>query len=268
MATAKRPQVAFPAANSDYRAARLRSAVACRAYNDLPEDAPSEQRVALWHKYAIPSHLISLSNIPNNISPSIIGSPSSSSPSTPPAPPPTPAAPYIKPPLHIDYGTNLHIAPTTFINRNLTVLDTPELPVRIGERCLLGPNVSIYAVAHPVGWRERNGPLGAPSYASEVVIEDDCWIGGGVTVVGGVRIGRGAVVGAGSVVTKVSGLLSSLLWALVTALTRLLCAGCSGRARCSWSPGARRRERVRGLTRAEPRLAQGAQRSRGRGRSW
>lgn len=37
----------------------------------------------------------------------------------------------------------------------------------------------------------------------EIVIEEDCWLGGNVTVLPGVRIGRGSVVGAASVVTKV-----------------------------------------------------------------
>ncbi|KKY26180.1 putative dna mismatch repair protein muts [Diplodia seriata] len=111
-------------------------------------------------------------------------------------------APYVKPPVHIDYGTNLQIGASTFINRNFTVCDTPVLPVTIGERCLIGPNTSIYAVGHPLDYRERAGPLGAPSLASSVTIEDDCWIGGSVIIMPGVRIGRGCVIGAGSVVTK------------------------------------------------------------------
>ncbi|KAB2573958.1 putative acetyltransferase [Lasiodiplodia theobromae] len=111
-------------------------------------------------------------------------------------------APYVKPPIHIDYGTRLQIGASTFINRNFTVSDTPILPVTIGERCLIGPNTSIYAVGHPLDYRERAGPLGAPSIASSVIIEDDCWIGGSVIIMPGVCIGRGCVIGAGSVVTK------------------------------------------------------------------
>ncbi|KAH7042181.1 acetyltransferase, partial [Macrophomina phaseolina] len=111
---------------------------------------------------------------------------------------------YVKPPLYIDYGTMLQVGASTFINRNLTVCDTPILPVKIGERCLIGPNTSIYAVGHPLDYRERAGPLGAPSLASSVTIEDDCWVGGNVVIMPGVRIGRGSVIGAGSVVTKVS----------------------------------------------------------------
>lgn len=36
----------------------------------------------------------------------------------------------------------------------------------------------------------------------KIIIEDDVWIGNGVTVLSGVHIGQGAVIGAGSVVTK------------------------------------------------------------------
>ena len=35
-----------------------------------------------------------------------------------------------------------------------------------------------------------------------IVIEDDCWLGGGVIVLAGVTIGKGSVIGAGSIVTK------------------------------------------------------------------
>ena len=34
------------------------------------------------------------------------------------------------------------------------------------------------------------------------MIEDDCWLGHGVTVLDGVTIGKGSVIGAGAVVTK------------------------------------------------------------------
>ena len=39
-------------------------------------------------------------------------------------------------------------------------------------------------------------------YDAPIVIEDDVWIGHGVTVMAGVTIGRGSIVGAGAVVTK------------------------------------------------------------------
>jgi hypothetical protein len=60
-------------------------------------------------------------------------------------------APYVKPPVYIDYGANLHIGNGTFINRNFVVIDSPVCPIRIGERCLFGPNVILAAVEHPLG---------------------------------------------------------------------------------------------------------------------
>jgi hypothetical protein len=59
--------------------------------------------------------------------------------------------PYIKPPLFIDYGTNLHIGATTFINRNFTVLDSPIARVSIGNGCLIGPNTTLASITHPLG---------------------------------------------------------------------------------------------------------------------
>jgi acetyltransferase-like isoleucine patch superfamily enzyme len=60
-------------------------------------------------------------------------------------------APYIKAPVYVDYGTNLKIGRSTFINRYCVILDTPVDKVEIGDRCLIGPNFSIYAVSHPKG---------------------------------------------------------------------------------------------------------------------
>jgi acetyltransferase-like isoleucine patch superfamily enzyme len=111
--------------------------------------------------------------------------------------------PYVKSPVYIDYGTNLHVGKRTFINRNFVVIDSPVCPVWIGDRCQLGPNVTLAAVEHPLNAKERLSPLGAPSYASSIIIGDDCWIAAGVIILCGVTIGSGCVVGAGSVVTKV-----------------------------------------------------------------
>jgi acetyltransferase-like isoleucine patch superfamily enzyme len=68
-------------------------------------------------------------------------------------------APYVKPPVHIDYGTNLHIGNGTFINRNFVVIDSPVCSIRIGERCLLGPSVILAAVEHPLGMLESSSVL-------------------------------------------------------------------------------------------------------------
>ncbi|MDD4608781.1 MAG: sugar O-acetyltransferase [Bacteroidaceae bacterium] len=99
-------------------------------------------------------------------------------------------------PIHVDLG-NVEIGKNTIINFNFVALD--EALVSIGAHCFIGPNCSLYTVMHSLCAEERNKGL---MMAKPVVIHDDCWIGGNVTVLPGVTIGKGAVIGAGSLVTK------------------------------------------------------------------
>ncbi|PLB47100.1 trimeric LpxA-like protein [Aspergillus steynii IBT 23096] len=108
--------------------------------------------------------------------------------------------PWIEPPVRIDYGFNVRVGEGVYINSNCVILDT--CPVTIGARTLFGPNVHLYSGTHPLDPELRNGTKG-PEMGADVVIGEDCWLGGNVTVLPGVTIGKGAVVGAGSVVTKV-----------------------------------------------------------------
>jgi len=71
----------------------------------------------------------------------------------------------------------------------------------VGDRTLIGPGCSFYAATHPLDPFLRNG-LSGPEMGAPIVIGEDCWFGGNVTVLPGVTIGRGVTVGAGSVVTK------------------------------------------------------------------
>jgi acetyltransferase-like isoleucine patch superfamily enzyme len=108
--------------------------------------------------------------------------------------------PFIEPPIKVDYGTNLRIGSNVFINSNATFLDT--CLISIGSRTLVGPNVAFYSATHPLDPALRDGTQG-PELGKEIIIQEDCWIGGNVVILPGVRIGKGATVGAGSVVTKV-----------------------------------------------------------------
>ena len=103
----------------------------------------------------------------------------------------------VEPDFHCDYGANITVGENFYANFNLVILDVA--PVTIGDNVLLAPNVSLYTAGHPVHPDSRNSGY---EYGQPIVIEDDVWLGGSVTVVPGVTIGRGAVIGAGSVVTK------------------------------------------------------------------
>jgi acetyltransferase-like isoleucine patch superfamily enzyme len=106
----------------------------------------------------------------------------------------------VEAPFTCDYGYNIHIGQDVAIGKNCTILDTCE--VKIGDRCILGPNVQIYTATLPVDPKRRLGSKG-PNLGKAIVIEEDCWIGGGVIILPGRTIKRGSTVGAGSIVTRV-----------------------------------------------------------------
>lgn len=104
---------------------------------------------------------------------------------------------YIEPPFHCDYGSHIEVGENFIANYNLTVLDVAK--VKIGDNCLIGPNVSIFTAGHPMHPEMRNTGL---EYGIEVNIGDNVWIGGGSIINPGVTIGDNVVIGSGSVVTK------------------------------------------------------------------
>ena len=114
---------------------------------------------------------------------------------------------YLQGPIYFDFGTHISMGNGSFANFNFTVLD--EGNVEIGRNVFIGPNVSLLTPIHPLRYQERNafynektGCMTNLERAGSVVIEDNCWLGGGVTVCPGVTIGEGCVIGAGSVVTR------------------------------------------------------------------
>ncbi|KAG4029543.1 hypothetical protein MFRU_015g00830 [Monilinia fructicola] len=105
----------------------------------------------------------------------------------------------VEAPFTCDYGYNISIGQDVAIGKNCTILDTCE--VKIGDRCNIGPNVSIYTAKLHTDPKRRLGSRG-PNQGIKIIIQEDCWIGGGVTILPGRTIGKGSTVGAGSVVTR------------------------------------------------------------------
>ncbi|CAM5462909.1 sugar O-acetyltransferase [Streptomyces atroolivaceus] len=103
----------------------------------------------------------------------------------------------LRPPLYVDYGSNISIGARTFVNYHLTALDVAR--ITIGEDCQIGPNVQLLTPTHPVEPEPRRDKLEA---ALPITIGDNVWLGGGVVVCPGVTIGDNSVIGAGAVVTK------------------------------------------------------------------
>jgi len=104
---------------------------------------------------------------------------------------------HVRPPLYVDYGSNITIGARTFVNYNLTALDVAA--ITIGEDCQIGPNVQLLTPTHPLEPEPRRDKLEA---ARPIAIGNNVWLGGGVIVLPGVSIGDNSVIGAGAVVTK------------------------------------------------------------------
>lgn len=98
-------------------------------------------------------------------------------------------------PFYCCYGYNIIIGDGTYINFNCNFLDNGK--ITIGKKVLFGPAVTIATAGHPIIPDMRKY-----MYTDSVKIEDNCWIGAGVTICPGVTIGENTVVGAGSVVVK------------------------------------------------------------------
>lgn len=94
-----------------------------------------------------------------------------------------------------DFGCNIYVGNNFYAGYNCTMLDYAE--IRIGDNCLLGPNVGIYTTGHNLAATDRY----KTGFALPITIGHDVWIGGNSCVLPGVTIGDGAVIAAGSVVT-------------------------------------------------------------------
>jgi len=103
----------------------------------------------------------------------------------------------IRPPLYVDYGSQVHIGARSFVNMGLVALDVAR--ITIGDDVQVGPNVQLLTPLHPVEPVARRDKWEA---ARPITIADNVWLGGGVIVLPGVSIGENTVVGAGAVVSK------------------------------------------------------------------
>jgi acetyltransferase-like isoleucine patch superfamily enzyme len=73
--------------------------------------------------------------------------------------------------------------------------------IEIGSDVLFGPGVRVFSENHL--FDDLSRPINRQGEDRHpVVIGDNCWIGGGVTILAGVNIGHGCVIGAGSLVAK------------------------------------------------------------------
>ena len=88
---------------------------------------------------------------------------------------------------------NIYIRGNVFINKNCMIIAKKYIEIGVGTT--IGPNTLIYDHDHDMKKTD--------SYDKEkIVIGDNVWIAGNVTILKGVKIGDRAVIGAGTIVTK------------------------------------------------------------------
>ncbi len=99
------------------------------------------------------------------------------------------------PPFHTDFGKNIRVGRRVFINFDCVFMDRGG--ITLGDDVLIGPRVNLIAINHLANPDNRRTTVCKP-----IVIEDNVWIGAGVTVLPGITIGKNSIIGAASVVTK------------------------------------------------------------------
>lgn len=75
--------------------------------------------------------------------------------------------------------------------------------VEIGNFVLISDNVNFVGYDHD--YDKPGIPIilaGRPINEPKTIVEDDVWIGHGVTIIRGIKVGEGSIIGANSVVTK------------------------------------------------------------------
>jgi len=103
------------------------------------------------------------------------------------------------------WGLPLNIKPNTVrIGRYVYIGANANIgtPLVVGDLCMISTNFHLIGNDHNAGIIGTPTRLGFRREKKVTIIESDCWIGHGVTMLSGVVIGRGSIIAAGAVVTK------------------------------------------------------------------
>jgi acetyltransferase-like isoleucine patch superfamily enzyme len=87
------------------------------------------------------------------------------------------------------------------MNSNVMINANHEGHIRIGNNCIIGPNV-VFRTSNHIFSRQEIPIRQQGHNPGTIIVKDDVWFGANVSVLGNVTIAKGAIVAAGAVVTK------------------------------------------------------------------
>ncbi len=93
--------------------------------------------------------------------------------------------------LHAD-GGQIILGRQSYLNRNVMIVSHKK--ITIGDKVTIGPNTIIYDHDHQIKSKTIN--------ESEIIIGNNVWIAGNVTILKGVAIGDNSIIAAGCIITK------------------------------------------------------------------
>ena len=93
-------------------------------------------------------------------------------------------------------GKKVYIGPDLLIASKIS---NKSCNLIIKDRVAIGPRVTII-LSSDANWSKLMKKV--PYITSEIILEEDCWIGAGSILLPGIVVGKEAIIGAGSVVTK------------------------------------------------------------------
>lgn len=108
-------------------------------------------------------------------------------------------------PLTIDTPKNLFLYENVKLRDGLRIINSPKEKVIIKKYTTITPNVTIVTNNHVSTVGIPHVLLGSSHIndkSSDIIIEEDCWVGTGAKLLVGTHLGRGCIVGAGSTVSK------------------------------------------------------------------
>lgn len=100
-------------------------------------------------------------------------------------------------PLKIGPAVELSIGEDVWVGQDFSIYGSGTCV--IGNRCDIGPNVSILSGSHEIGGPERRAGKG---FHYHITIGSGCWLGGKSVLYGNITIGDSSIVAAGAVVNR------------------------------------------------------------------